>query len=286
MLKETYGKKALTVFLITVTVTSAIIETVYILTGSEAFMALLMWLPAVAALIASAISLKEAGESFSMKKQRALLGIRCCPFRYILLGILIPFLYLLIPYLIYWKLYPENFAYTGVPFSIIMKDLGLYSAVAVLVSLLTAAGEEIGWRGFLFPALKEQTSRNRAILCTSLYWCLWHFPLLIFGGYMEGAPLIYQLPAFVLCIFPVGIITVLLREKSASMWPAAFLHASHNAFDQAVFGVITRGENRMYFVSETGCLTIVCAWISAILLYVLWAEKKEETKQFIKTECK
>lgn len=84
---------------------------------------------------------------------------------------------------------------------------------------------------------------------------------------MPGTPLWYQLPAFVLCIFPVGVMAGLLSLESGSVWPAAFLHAAHNNYDQAVFGLITRGDNRMFFVSETGILTILCAWVLAAVMY-------------------
>ena len=85
---------------------------------------------------------------------------------------------------------------------------------------------------------------------------------------MSGTPLWYQLPAFVLCIFPVGVMAGLLTLESGSVWPAAFLHAAHNNYDQAVFGIITAGDNKMYFVSETGVLTILCAWVLAAILYI------------------
>ena len=65
-----------------------------------------------------------------------------------------------------------------------------------------------------------------------------------------------------------GVMAGLLTLESGSMWPAAFLHAAHNNYDQAVFQVITRGDNRMYFVSETGVLTILCAWALAAILYI------------------
>lgn len=54
---------------------------------------------------------------------------------------------------------------------------------------------------------------------------------------------------------------------------AAFLHAAHNNFDQAVFGVITRGDNMMYYVSETGLLTIACAWVLAVVMYLTMRKK-------------
>lgn len=90
---------------------------------------------------------------------------------------------------------------------------------------------------------------------------------------MSGTPMWYQLPAFVLCILPVGIMTGLITLKTGSVWPAAFLHAAHNNYDQSVFSVITAGADQMYFVSETGVLTIVCAWISAAVMYICLRKK-------------
>ena len=93
---------------------------------------------------------------------------------------------------------------------------------------------------------------------------------------MAEAPLWYRLPAFVLCVLAVGVMAGLLTWKSRSLWPAAFLHAAHNNFDQAIFQVITRGENRMFYVSETGALTVVCAWIGASLLYFAFTQAAKQ----------
>lgn len=273
-------RKAFIVFFLLVVSFSAILEVLYCSGGPEWTVALLMWIPALSAFAAAAVSLRENSESFSFIKLFRLTGIKRCRFRYLLLGIAIPFLYLFIPYRIYWTMHPENFAYSGVSFLIVMKDLLLYTVVYVFLSLLTAAGEEIGWRGFMLPALLERIGEKKAITAVSLFWCLWHLPLLIWGGYMEGTPLWYQLIAFLFCIFPIGVIAALLTIRSGSVWPAAFLHAAHNAFDQAVFGVITRGDDRMYYVSETGLLTILCAWITAVIIYVLYKrnQKPHENK--------
>ena len=122
----------------------------------------------------------------------------------------------------------------------------------------------------MLPALLERLGLNKAIAAVSMFWCVWHFALLIWGDYMEGTALWYQLIAFTLCIFPVGVICAVLTLWSGSMWPAAFLHAAHNAYDQMVFGVMTRGDDRMYYVSETGVFTILCAWIIAVIMYILY----------------
>ena len=93
-------------------------------------------------------------------------------------------------------------------------------------------------------------------------------PTLLLGGIMSGAPLWYQMRAFVLRNFPVGVMAGLLTLESGSVWPAAFLHAAHNNYDQSVFRGITAGTNKMYFVSETGLLTILCAWVLAVIMYM------------------
>ena len=263
-----YGKQAMLSFFTIVILFSAAVETMICLGGPEWLYAVLMWIPAVAATVANCVFFRENKEPFSLKKLFALGGFRKCKLRYVLLGCLLPLVYLLVPYMVSWVLYPENFAYHGVSLIVILKDITPVLVIGIFGSMLSALGEEIGWRGFMVPALYERLGLNRTLLISSLFWCCWHLPLLIGGDYMPGTPLWYQLPAFVLCIFPVGVMAGLLTLESGSVWPAAFLHAAHNNYDQMVFQVITAGDNKMYFVSETGLLTILCAWALAAMMYI------------------
>lgn len=50
-----------------------------------------------------------------------------------------------------------------------------------LQMLVVAAGEEMGWRGWLLPRLLERTSRLRAAVIVGAVWGLWHGPLLLSG---------------------------------------------------------------------------------------------------------
>lgn len=265
--------RALTLFFLITLVLSAVFETMIIVSDSAVGYLLMMWSPAVAALIAIPVRLKEEGRKLTLKNYLLAGGFRFCNVLYVLLGCLLPLVYLLIPYLVYWAKYPDNFAYSGVAFSLILTDIGLPMLLGTVLGLLSALGEEIGWRGFMVPELYKKLGLEKTLLISSLIWCLWHMPILLFGGYMEGTPMWYQAPAFLLCILPVGIMAGLLAIKTKSMWPAAFLHAAHNNYDQAVFGVITRGDDRMFYVSETGILTIVCAWALAAALYFAWRKK-------------
>ena len=255
---------------------SGVAEAVYCAGKIEWVVALLMWIPAISAFIAAGIAMADNKDKFNPIKLFRYVGIKFCNPLYVLLGVVIPFIYLYIPYRIYWFMHPENYGYTGVAFSIILRDLAIYTVVCVIISLITALGEEIGWRGFMLPAIMQRLGDLGAMAFVSIFWCLWHFPLLIFGGYMEGTPLWYQLIAFVLCIFPVGIIAAILTFWSRSVWPAAFLHAAHNAYDQTVFDVITQGADKKFFVSETGVFTIVCVWVIAIIMFVIYKKTKKK----------
>ena len=95
-----------------------------------------MWIPALAAIAANCISFRENREPFSLKKLFAMGGFRRCKLRYALLGCLLPLIYLLIPYMVYWRLYPDNFAYRGVSLILILKDI-----LPVLVLLASAPAD-------------------------------------------------------------------------------------------------------------------------------------------------
>ena len=275
---NTYSRKSIKLFFTITIFLSAIAEVIICTTGQQMMYLILMWIPAFAAFIANCLRLQEASERITPRKLLACGNIHKCKIRYILLGCLLPLAYLLIPYLVYWNIHPETFAYNGVSVSIILLDCLPITIIGIFVSLLSAIGEEIGWRGFMVPALYEKVGLNKALAISSLFWCCWHLPILIFGDYMSGTPVWYKLPAFILCIFPVGVMAGLLAIQSKSLWPAAFLHAAHNNYDQAVFGIITiEGADRMYFVSETGILTILCAWTLAIALY-FWTKKQLQAR--------
>ena len=235
-------------FMIVVIILSVIVETLICIIGASCLYAILMWLPTIAAIIANRGLIK---------------CFRSCKLKYIVFSLLLPFAYIGIPYFIVWIVFPESFLNQGSILNVL-----IVITLGTLISLLTALGEEIGWRGYMFITLNKEYGLNKALIMTSLFWCVWHFPLLIWGSYMNTTPIWYRIPAFILCIFPLGIVEGLLTLKSNSIWPAAILHATHNNYDQVLFGKLTNGERVGYFVSETGFLTIIFIWFIAVFLYL------------------
>ena len=62
-----YSKKAVIVFFTMVILFSGVCETLYCLGGSEWLVTILMWIPAISAIVASLVSIKDSGEKYSFK---------------------------------------------------------------------------------------------------------------------------------------------------------------------------------------------------------------------------
>ena len=135
MKSQSIGKKALIVFFVIVILLSAVAETLICRGGPEWLYLILMWIPALAATVANCISFRENGEPFSFEKLLAKGGFRKCKLCYVLLGCLLPLVYLLVPYMVYWRLYPENFAYHGDPLVLVLKDILPVLVIGILTIL-------------------------------------------------------------------------------------------------------------------------------------------------------
>lgn len=152
-------------------------------------------------------------------------------------------------------------------------DLGrFHTGVATFVvlgslqSLLSATGEELGWRGFLVPTLARTMSFGRVAIVSGAIWAAWHVPLIAFADYNAGTPTWYAVLCFAVMVVSLAIPLAWLRLRSGSVWPAAILHASHNLFVQGFFDRVTvdTGPTR-WLTGEFGAalaLTIgITAWM-------------------------
>lgn len=247
------NKKAIAVFLGITLILSCICYYLRINGGDAAagMTSVLMFCPAIAAFIVHML--------FNRKEN--IIGWNKCRLRYIIAAIFIPFIYLGVSYGIYLLI--DNNAFTG---QVHTSNIGML-LLSIPSSLLLAAGEEIGWRGFLLPKLTEVLNAKSAVLISGLIWAVWHFPLMIAGLYQTGTPIWYQLPMFTIGVMAITILISYLRLSSKSVFPAIVFHASHNYFDQVIFGPMTSGNKSAFIVGETGCITV--ALVAAIAVIVV-----------------
>ena len=104
---------------------------------------------------------------------------------------------------------------------------------APLVNTLLAVGEEVGWRGLLYPQLKARFGKGKGWLIGGLIWSVWHWPLMWLIGYEYGTdyvgfPVVGML---IFCIFATaaGVVCDWLYEKSGSIWFPSIFHGAINA---------------------------------------------------------
>ena len=108
-----------------------------------------------------------------------------------------------------------------------------------LINAFVALGEEIGWRGFLYPQLKARFGRRRGWLLGGVIWAAWHWPLIWLIGYEYGAAAgnaagYFGFPVTGMLLFCVitagwGILHDALYERSGTIWAPALLHGAINA---------------------------------------------------------
>lgn len=265
-------KRALRLYLIIVFAASAAIETVWIYFGEAATQAgvstILMLIPCITAIIISRIF---------YKKQNALGFNRCKPV-YMLLSLLLPLLYLGLSYGLFWLFVKSSF--TG-SLAVLTEYAAAYSGqtlpdnMAVIISLIvmlpvtivTALGEEVGWRGLMYPVMQRIWGWKKAVIASGVVWALWHLPIIAAGLYYPPSTnMFYLIPMFFIEVLAFGAILAWIRMTSKSVWPAIFCHALHNYLDQIVFQSLTKDGGSVYFVGEIGMITLFFTVIVAVFL--------------------
>jgi membrane protease YdiL (CAAX protease family) len=102
-----------------------------------------------------------------------------------------------------------------------------------------AAGEELGWRGFLVPELNRFMGFTGLALLSGAIWTAWHFPLIFFGTYHGPGSIGYSLAVFIPSVMGAAVVLAWLRLVSGSVWTAILFHGFWNFFIQQLYPVLT-----------------------------------------------
>jgi len=236
----------------------------------------LMWCPALAGML----TLRLNGRNLSD------LGWKWGETQYQVRSWYIPILYASIAYAIVWIFhfgafgnpeYYDSLTKTmhlgGSPWISIVMGIALTGTYGMIRSVSSALGEEIGWRGFLVPELSKTTSFTATSLISGMVWSLWHYPILIYGGYNAGTPTWYGLTCFTVMVISISFVFAWMRLKSGSLWTGAILHGSHNLYIQGIFTPLTRDTGKTaWFIDEFGCVLPLVAIAFAIYF---WSKRRE-----------
>ena len=216
----------------------------------------LMWSPGMSALITRLIFQHNVrGEGWGWRGRDGT--------RWAIVAYLLPLGYATVAYGIVWLA-----GLGGFDLSRFRYPVATFFLLGTFQSLLSATGEELGWRGFLVPALARTMSFTRVAVISGAIWAAWHVPLIVFADYNGGTPAWYSVLCFAVMVVSLGFPFAWLRLRSGSVWPAAILHASHNLFVQAFFDRVTvdTGPTR-WLTSEFGAALALAVAVTAWLFW-------------------
>ena len=272
--------KALVVFVVATALLAFAASTLVIDIGLKRhYMVLMMWTPGLGALIAC----KLAGIPL------ASLGWGWGKSRWQLAAYITPLVYGLIAYSILWgtglatAIDPKFLEEAGYHLGLVgwtenatlLMAIFIFAGVGMTWHLASAVGEEIGWRGFLTPALMRFVSLPVASLITGLLWAVWHLPIILYTSYNAGTnDLGIQIANFTLLCVGISMIMGYLRVKSGSLWTASVMHAAHNIFILSLLDRMTlKYEGTWRYAGEFGVLLPLV--VALFALYVLLRAYRE-----------
>jgi uncharacterized protein len=156
-----------------------------------------------------------------------------------------------------------------------LPNLLINLVINFFIITLFVVSEEIGFRGYMLPRLK-QLGDTRAILLSGFLHGLWHLPLILLTSFYlaEGNPWL-TIPLFLLLLTAAGCIYGKLRLATGSLWPGVILHASFNVL-LGVFTTLTvlRSPLGIYLVGESGVLTLMITAVAAFWFIQRWPATK------------
>jgi uncharacterized protein len=262
------ARRGLVVYFAVLIVLSAIIEGLMIGQKSMALAPVLMWVPALASIVARLALHEGFGDvSFRLGGRRTWRSIGKAFCYATVVG--------LVAYGLAWATGLVSFAAptTGVgampagrsPVAYFVVTLIIGNTLLTVVGMLTAAGEEIGWRGYMLTRLID-AGVPRPVLVSGLIWSLWHLPVLLAGIYAAGTYVGLSAVLFVLQATAAAFVAARLRLESGSIWPAIVFHGNWNAVIQGVFDRFSAGSFATLWAGESGILVVLAALLMAVAL--------------------
>src|SRR6185437_13432461 len=145
----------------------------------------LMWCPGTSAVITSLIvgrPLRALGWSWKWRYEGA--------------SYLIPIAYATVAYAVIWTLgfggvpkwsvvdrFAQAIHFTGARPVALLLFVAATLTLGAATGVVSALGEEIGWRGLLVPELARVTTFTKTALISGAIWASWHVPILLFADY-------------------------------------------------------------------------------------------------------
>ena len=143
--------------------------------------------------------------------------------------------------------------------------LVLAATLGTLILLPAAAGEEIGWRGYLLPRLIAAGAPRPGLL-SGLIWGAWHLVPLFASDYAAGPSPLFSATNLLIATVSFGSILVWMRLGTGSIWPCVVAHAAWNAVINGAFDLATQGPAATFWTGESGFLVMLVLLLATLVI--------------------
>lgn len=104
-------------------------------------------------------------------------------------------------------------------------ELRFVIPLLLLNLIMGPLGEELGWRGFLYPIFKDKYGWMAGALMVGFIWAFWHFPL----WFLDSPQSKISFWAFVIIVVLLSILmSIMYNQSKGSIIPAILLHLTFN----------------------------------------------------------
>jgi uncharacterized protein len=263
------ARRGLAIYFAIVVALSAVFEAI-IITGNLSWTPALMWTPAMASVVARLV-LREgfADVSFSLGGRWGWKAIG--------LALVFPIVIGLIAYGIAWTTGLAQFSPQPVglvaplvvgastsPVVVFLIMLALGATIGTILGVPFAAGEEIGWRGYMLTRLID-AGVPRPVLASGLIWSLWHVALILAGMYAAGPSPALSAVLYMVTVTSFGYVFARMRLETGSIWPAIALHSAWNTIILTAFDLASTGAGAELWVGESGILVALTMIVAAVI---------------------
>ena len=203
-----------------------------------------------------------------------------------------PLLFTILGAVVYFVIFPDRFDLSGAYLAVALGEEGMAQLeaegitiqqllliqivsaplYAPFINMFAALGEEVGWRGMLYPQLKAFFGKTKGRIIGGVIWGAWHWPIMLLAGYeygkeYPGAP-ISGLAAFCVFCIVAGTLLDVLYEKTKCIWVPSLGHGAINGtVSLAVY--LTKPEyiDQMIFgPAPIGIISMIPALIVAMIV--------------------
>ena len=264
------ARRGLAIYLAAVVLITGIFDVVAFITLSPWWILRRMFAPAVASVVARLV-LREGFADVSFR-----FGGRLA-WKYTGLALVFPLIIAMVAYGTAWvtglaQFDPQPSAGVGAqlasnvassPLLVFVIMLALSTLLWIFPQTLFAAGEEIGWRGYMLTRLID-AGVPRPILVSGLIWGLWHMPIVFNPGNTSSPSPVLSAVALMGTVVLSGFVYARMRLETGSVWPAIVLHGAWNSIFQTAFVPATTGAGAVWWLGESGILTLIALGVAAI----------------------